>query len=471
VSLLILLGLLAEGSSVRAQDAGMGPAVEIPAETAAEGAARRFGERMAVALAGKPAQWDALWAPGARDSTRRLLGLRKSALFDWTDVSVTLERATAGGSDQEEWIDAVYAVRGTATWEPQSYGVAQAFWVLQLDECAAVNPVVRREAWRLLKSGSTWRARERIRLGEVEVVSVEVSAGVYPGQDAILVDTVYYLRALVDDVSAVRFLLDRRSLIYGLLVNGRPVDVIRGGELGALGLEGFSSESESSFRFPDPLAAGDEVLVKFRTWSPLVHMRGEGFVTSFPIHPGPFRERVWYPVLFPAELPGASGGAAAEAALRLRFPQGALVALDPAVPEADGPDPSFPEEETRVYRRSAHARDFDFFLIDPGVDLERVNWDAYDFSPFRLGGHLPFLPSLGGGGGDAPIGAPEPGLDPHPRSRRAVLEPLLTASTYSSQDLTSELEELVPLDLDGFDELFDDSAADADRGAGEPDRD
>jgi hypothetical protein len=73
------------------------------------------------------------------------------------------------------------------------------------------------------------------------------------------------------------------------------------------------------------------------------------------------------------------------------------------------------------------------------------------------------------GGADDARG-PTASLDPHPRSRRAIVEPLLLGSDYAQSDLTAELEDLLPIDLDDFDELFDESTGDADQGAGEPTR-
>ena len=51
------------------------------------------------------------------------------------------------------------------------------------------------------------------------------------------------------------------------------------------------------------------------------------------------------------------------------------------------------------------------------------------------------------------------------RTRAALLEPLLDVSRTSSRDLSSELQDLIPLDDDLLDELFDDSTQDAERGA------
>ena len=56
------------------------------------------------------------------------------------------------------------------------------------------------------------------------------------------------------------------------------------------------------------------------------------------------------------------------------------------------------------------------------------------------------------------------------RSTSPRLGPLLLGSAYAQGDLTSTLADLLPIDLDEFEELFDDSAADADQGAGEPAR-
>jgi hypothetical protein len=447
-----------------------GPAAA-EADPAAEAVAREFASRLAAAMEAGPGAWDALWAPGARDSTRRVLDARTAALFRWSGVTVELERASAGGAPGAGagWVDAVLLVRGAAAWSPRAWGVATAFWTPQVDEAAESNDVVRREAWRLVPTETGWRARERVRLGEAGVVRADVTAGVYPGQDVLLVDCAYYLRSLVDGLASCRFLLDRRAAIYRLTVDGRPAEVVRGGELGSFGLEGYSSESESSFRFPQPLAAGEEVLVRFLLRAPLVHMRGPGFVTTLPLREGPFRERVWYPVPYPDHLEGAPGfSRGSEGELAVRFPRGALEPLDPSTGARPvEAEESFLEEDVVRYDAVHHYRDFDFFLREPGADLERVDWSELDFAPLRLGDAHPFLPTLGAAGEGAAEGS---SLDPHPRSRRAIVEPLLGSSEYAQSDLTAELETLLPIDLEELEELFDDSAADADQGAGEPAR-
>jgi hypothetical protein len=441
------------------------------ADPAAEAVAREFAARLAAAMEAGPGEQDALWAPGARDSTRRVLDARAAALFRWSGVSVELERATGGGASAPGagWVDAVLRVRGTAAWSPRAWGVATAFWTPQLDESAETNEVVRREAWRLVPTESGWRARERVRLGETGVVRADVTAGVYPGQDVLLVDCAYYLRSLADGVASCRFLLDRRALIYRLTVDGRPAEVVRGGELGSFGLEGYSSESESSFRFPEPLAEGEEVLVRFLLRSPLVHLRGPGFVTTLPLREGPFRERVWYPVPYPDHVAGAPGfSQGGEGELVVRFPRGALEPLDPSTGARPlEAEEDFLEEDIVRYDPVQHYRDFDFFLREPGTDLEEVDWSELDFAPLRLGDAHPFLPTLGAAGDGEAEGS---SLDPHPRSRRAIVEPLLMGSEYAQSDLTAELEALLPIDLEELDELFDDSAADADQGTGEPAR-
>jgi hypothetical protein len=447
-----------------------------------EAIATSFAEHLAAALEASPIAQDRLWAPGVRDSSRRVLDLRTAGLFQWSGVSVAVEEvlsAPGGGAETgiAPHLDVAVRVRGTASWVPEAYAVASAFWPLQADEERPRNDVVRREAWRLVPAGDGWLASERIRLGEMAVVSLDVSAGVHPAQDALLVDCTYRLRALVGGVESCRFLLDRRAMIYHLSVDGEPARSVRGGELGALGLEGFSSESESSFRFPRPLAEGETVTVRFRLRSPLVHMHGDGFVTTLPIHDGPFRERVWYPVLFPDRL-GADGGAAREGTLTLRFPRGALLPAggqDEATRPASGDeDADRLEEEALHYDTPMHYRDLDFFLVEPGVDLAELDWSSFGFSPFRLADGLPFLPSLGGwpqNGEAPPAGSVPASMDPHPRSRRAVVEPLLVGSGSAAQDLTSEIEQLLPIDLEQIEELFDDSSTDAAGNTGEPDRD
>jgi hypothetical protein len=449
-----------------------------PGEVAAD-----FAARLAAALEASPIAQDRLWASGVRDSARRVLDLRTASLFEWSSVSVAVEEvleAQGGGAESgiAPHVDVLLRVRGTAAWAPEAYAVASAFWPLQVDEEEPRNEVVRREAWRLVPAAGTWLARERIRLGETSVGSLEVSAGVHPAQDALLVDCTYELRALADGVESCRFLLDRRAMIYHLSVDGEPARGVRGGELGALGLEGFSSESESSFRFPRPLAEGETVTVRFRLRSPLVHMRGEGFVTTLPIHDGPFRERVWYPVLFPDRLVGADAGSTREGTLTLRFPKGALLpaggADEATRPAAGEDDADRLEEEALRYETPIHYRDLDFFLVEPGVDLAELDWSSYGFSPFRLADGLPFLPSIGGWpqNGEALAARSAPAsMDPHPRSRRAVVEPLLVGSGSAAQDLTSEIEQLLPIDLEQIEELFDDSSTDAAGNTGEPDRD
>lgn len=442
------------------------------AEPSADAVAHEFATKLAAALEAGPVAQDALWAPGVRDSSRRLLDARTAALFRWSGVRVDVESATAGGGSGSAagWVDAVLLVRGTAAWTERAFGVAEAFWTLQLDENQESNPVVRREAWRLIPTDSGWRARERVRLGETQVVRADVSAGVYPGQDVLLVDCTYYVRSLADSVRTCRFLLDRRSVIYRLTVNGEAADVVRGGELGSFGLEGYSSESESSFHFPTPLKNGEEALIRFLVRSPLVHMRGPGFVTTLPLHDGPFHERVWYPIPFPDHLPGAPGYAAGtEGQLEVRFPHGALVPLDSSTgAKLAASDQAFLEEDVIRYDPVQHYRDFDFFLREPGADLDKVDWSEYDFAPFRLGDSHPFLPSLGGADEADETTA---SLDPHPRSRKAIVEPLLAGSDYAQGDLKAELEDLLPVDLQDFDELFDDSASNADQGGAEPTQD
>ncbi|MGQ0723418.1 MAG: hypothetical protein ACT4PE_17860 [Candidatus Eiseniibacteriota bacterium] len=439
-----------------------------------------FAERLAAAMEASPLEQDRLWAPGMRDSARRVLDLRTASLFEWSGVRVIVEEvlnAQGGGAESgiPPHVDVLLRVRGTAAWTPEAYAVASAFWPLQVDEEEPRNEVVRREAWRLVPAGGTWLARERIRLGETAVGSVEVSAGVHPAQDALLVDCTYELRALADGVESCRFLLDRRAMVYHLSVDGEPASSVRGGELGALGLEGFSSESESSFRFPRPLAEGETVRVRFRLRSPLVHMRGGGFVTTLPIHDGPFRERVWYPVLFP-DRPAAADGGARDGTLTLRFPKNTLApvgSVEEARPAPGVGDADLLEEDVLRYASPMHYRDLDFFLVEQGVDLGELDWTSYEFSPFRLAGGLPFLPSLGGWSGDGDPPGTESALasiDPHPRSRRAIVEPLLAGSGRAAEDLTSEIEQLLPLDIEQIEELFDDSSTDAAGNTGEPDR-
>jgi hypothetical protein len=56
------------------------------------------------------------------------------------------------------------------------------------------------------------------------------------------------------------------------------------------------------------------------------------------------------------------------------------------------------------------------------------------------------------------------------RTREALIAPLLDATTYSSRDLTSEMDELLPLDSDLIDllnELLDESSEGAETSAGD----
>ncbi len=67
----------------------------------------------------------------------------------------------------------------------------------------------------------------------------------------------------------------------------------------------LSPELESSLELPRPLARDEKALIKYRMRSPLVHMRGDGYVTTLPLTGGAFRERVWLPSFGGA--PGAAG--------------------------------------------------------------------------------------------------------------------------------------------------------------------
>ena len=423
------------------------PAFGQPGSTPGESFARELSE----ALLDSAGRQDALWAPGVRDSTTRFLDLRTALLFQWTDVDVVLEGER--GLDRGE-IEAVLRVRGTATWDPKAYAVGTAFWSLQLDEEAERNDVVRREAWTIVETEEGWRGTRRRLLPNVDVVSAEIDAGIYPGQEAILATCTYYLRSLVDGAATCRFLLDRRAHVYGLEVNGARTDLVRGGEIGGLGLEGFSPELESSLRFPEPLREGEEVLVKFRMVAPIVHMTTDRFVTSVPIHDGPFRERAWIPLL-ELDRPRARN---TEIDLTLRWPREAFedVAISAGgngFTVEDGTDLRTRDEAVLRVRGRGDVRRVDFVLGAPGVSLGTAGPESARLvvpAPSRAVDRL-----RREGEGDGEI-----------RTRRALVGPLLEAATMSGRDLTSEIQDLLPLDLDLFEQLLDRSNEDAgDEGA------
>jgi hypothetical protein len=348
-------------------------------------------------------------------------------------------------------LDAVLQVRGMAAWQPAAWGVARALWVLQADERRETNRIVRREHWRLVDEGGTWLAVARHPLAPFEILDARIEAGVYPGQDAMLVDCTWYVRALADGVRNVRVLLDRRAHVYDLRVDGRIVDPVRGSELGSLGLWGWSPESESSFELPDPLAAGARAAIRIRLRAPLVHVTGNGFVTTVPLTDGAFRERLWMPVPDPA-FPGRR--ADTEVTLSLRWPAeafaGAAVACPRDASVERGEAERLEERTVTVHWKKGQLADVDFALFT---------------------GATPPLSAVGG----APVELltdgvfrfvrdPAPPGEPSWRTRDLVFPPLYGA-TQVSRDLSSELQDLLPLDDRLLDEIFDDSAADADRGS------
>jgi len=421
-------------------------AIPVAAQTASapdSAAGAAFAARLAAALTAGPIAWDRLWEPQARDAGTRVLDARSHALFDWFDVEVAPERMRTLDDGR---VVADVVVRGTATWRPDAWGVATSFWTQQTDERFASNRVVRRERWTLASGGG--KAVRRGMLSPLQVTEARVDVGVYPGQDALLVDATYSVRSLADGVRDVRFLLDRRAQIYDLRVNGILVEYVRGNELGSLGLEGFSPELESSLQLPRALDRGEEALIRFRLRSPLVHMRGPGYATSLPIQDGPFRERVWLPVFGPTGDPARD-----ESGLELSFawPDDAyatlaLAANGPVKASSNSPDNRLEERRVSVSLRG-NVADVDFALLDAGTALADLPGGVADAD----------------GGDVIRFTRPTPGAQL--RTRASLVQPLLDASTASSQDLSAELEDLVPLDQDFLDELFDDSSQDAERGA------
>ncbi|MFN8180115.1 MAG: hypothetical protein U0167_19435 [bacterium] len=428
-------------------------ALGLPRPAAADVAAD-FAARLEAALASGPVAQDRLWASGARDDSGRMLDARTGAMFDWRPVQVTslASRPLPPGPNGAERVAVDVLVSGTVTWRANAWGVAQSFWTLQTDERSESDAVVRREEWALEQRGARWLAVDRRSLGVLEIVEAKLAVEVYPGQDAMLVEGSYYLRSLADGVQDVRFLLDRRASVYDFRVNGKLAGVVRGNELGSMGLEGFSPEVESSFAFPAPLKRGEEVLVSFRLRSPLVHMTGKGFVTSLPWKDGPFRERLWLPILGPGDDTGTS-----RVDLTLRWPPSSFDRVGIAGPPDSIAAQVQPGDEESSLQASwtGRVRDVDFLLVAAGTDVAAsglpIRWT--DPAPGQAA-HLART--------DAPPARVLPALR---RERAAVVAPLLQASYASSQDLSSELQDLLPLDDQVLDELLDDSATTAERGA------
>lgn len=468
VAVATILGAAAPpaGSTDPADPAGTDPAGTFPASPAdpagtdptrtADPAdpSAAFPSRLEAAMVSGPAAWDRLWAPVSRDPSRRILDAQVGSLFDWSSVHVTATgtRPLPPGEGGASRAALEVRVTGTAKWRERAWGVAQSFWTLQSDERNETNAVVRREEWALEQRGGAWLAVDRRPLGVLQVVEARIVADVYPSQDVLLVEGSYYLRSLADGVQAVRFLLDRRASVYDLRVNGKLTGVVRGNELGSLGLEGYTPELESSFAFPAPLAAGEEVLVTFRLRAPLVHMTGPSFVTSLPIREGPFRERLWLPILPPTGV----GGGSSRVDLTLRWPAGAFQVgiAGPAEPFA-APIAAGEEESSVQLIWTGDVRDADFGLLEAGAD------------PGSLG--LPMRWTEQGPDQAARIERTDPPpsrvLPTLRRERAGLAEPLLAASQASSQDLSTELQELLPLDDQLLNEMADDSATSAERGA------
>ncbi len=400
-----------------------------------------FAARLQQAMLEGAGAQDRLWAPG-RTEQQRELSARTASLFRWTEVTVTAEGSHLR-ADGTRTVDVT--VRGTATWAEAAWGVAQAFWTLQADEGRELNAVVRRERWTLNAEGL---ALSREPLSTVDVLEARLDVGVYPGQRALLVEGSLDVRARVDGVRAVRFLLDRRAYVYDFRVNGRMVNVVRGNELGSFGLEGFSPELESSFESPEPLAAGDRAVVRFRLRQPLIHMtREDGAVTSLPLRDGPFRERLWVPVVLPS---GREPATAME--IVVHWPQDAFDRLALSAPDAASleqrAENAALEERSVAFRWEGDVRDLDFALFPAGtsarLDGAGETGRAQDVLTFQRK--------------DPPRDA---------RTRDALIRPLLDSSYTTSRDLTNELQDLLPMDQDLLDELFDDSNTDAGRGGGE----
>jgi hypothetical protein len=435
------------------------------AEPLAE-AGQAFAARLAAALGAGPKAFDQMWARGARNETERFLDLRTAALFRWSEVVVTLERSSeAGGGLRVE-----LRTEGNASWEPKAYEVARSFWSLQLDEDARDNRVVLREAWQLVQEGGEWRAQSRTALPLIDIVNARVLASVFPGQDALLAECTYYVRARAGNVASVRFLLDARTRIYDAQADGRRVQIARGNELGSLGLLGYSPAIESSLRFEKPLEEGEETLLKFRLLSPLVHLRQDGIVTTLPIRDGPYRERVW--------IPSFGCGGSAEIDCELRWPAGAfaeaaLGSFNDTM-RREQSDVALNLEEVAIrFLWKGDPRFVDFALAEPKASLRVLDTllafpaegegtpEPLALAPVGVFSRVPVLgferPDLGENHAESVV-----------RTRTALLQPLISASTGSTRDLTSEIQELLPLDADLMDflnDVSDDASTDAERGA------
>ena len=415
--------------------------------------AASFARDLQAALPAGAVAVDRLWVPGAREEARRMMDIRTSAMFLWSDVRVAaLSQHALGASPNGAPRAALETlVTGTATWRGAAWGVAQSFWTLQTDERREANQVVRREQWALEGGDGHWRARDRRPLGDLEIVEAHFTVDAYPGQDALLVEGSYYVRALADSVQFERFLLDRRAAAYDFRVNGALVPVVRGNELGSLGLGGFSPELESSFAFPSPLAKGEETLITFRLRSPLVHMSEPGFVTTVPLIDGAFRERLWIPIFRPSR---ADGPEETRIELTLRWPSGTFDRVGVAAPPPlDGTIRRGEEESSLTAGWTGDLHDLDFALLAPGVSLPVT---VATWAPGVSSASVALLTRVDP--------KPEGLLAIGRRERESVLVPLL-ATSFASRDLSTELQELLPLDDDLVDELFDDSATDAERGA------
>jgi hypothetical protein len=108
-------------------------------------------------------------------------------------------------------------------------------------------------------------------------------------------------------------------------------------------------------------------------------------------------------------------------------------------------------EEDRHRATLDDPRAADFALGTKGTDLAAIVW----LTPApRISGSI-IEPAAAGSGAS---------LDPHRRSRAALVDPLLSASIYSSEDLETALEELLPMEQDLLDIFRDaDSEGDAEQ--------
>jgi hypothetical protein len=180
-------------------------------------------------------------------------------------------------------------------------------------------------------------------------------------------------------------------------------------------------------------------------------MTRDGVVTTLPLEEdSAFRERIWMPVPDP---PGAGRGEGTTFELSLRWEGGAFEAVALSVPEGTSVSRDSYDvlEEEGVWARwwGGQIADVDFSLGDS---------TAVARGPLPGETGPPLAPGIGRIARERPEGARSW------RDRDLVFPPMYGA-TQVSRDLTSELQDLLPLDDDLLDEVFDDSSADAERGA------